>query len=293
MKRKILSILLVLLMCPVAVYLSACFTNNNPSFKSSSAVSNDTNVIIENLTTKAYNASVLEKSTEYTVAELKEKINDIEYYVEIGSVENIDDIESIMVGSSTFNKGQEFNLSIGNANYIKDKAYYLENNKLFVAAPIIAFEMVNNAKIKINNSEFDLNLDKSAEIKSFSNAQFSAATNQLEKVNNNEYNLTFKDAKTYLKLYYDNAAADDVILTKKVLTNSGDDKVNGTVNYGLTKVENQTNNPLGFYPIGYSSNALDENWKTKYDGAKMEYEAYVIDGGIYKTRLNFSIELAN
>ena len=119
------------------------------------------------------------------------------------------------------------------------------------------------------------------------------AKNTFEKKGNNEYDLTFKDARTYLKLYYDGASANDVVLTRKVLSESGNSELNGNINYGLTKVEAETNNPVGFYPIGYSTNALDETWKTWYDGAIMNYDVYVVGGEIYNVKLNFKIELDN
>lgn len=295
MNKRILGLGLMGLMIPCSLAFTACGGVKDPAtmatFTSNENVSSVTEAIVKDLTDNYYNASALGSSTKYSVENLKGKNANFKYYVEIGSVSNIDDIESITIGKTKFDEDQTFDLSIGNANYISDKCFFEEDDKIYVAAPIIAFETVNNSKIKINGTEFDFNLNEEATKSGFTNATFSAgSTNTVTARQGGGYDIVFKDAKTFLKLFYTGATANDVVLTKKVLT-SNYDGINGDVSYGLTKVENETGYPLGFYPIGYSSNALTETWATWYDGASMEYQAYVIDRGIFGTTLNYKIVL--
>lgn len=295
MKNKLLNYALAAcLIAPCAMSLTACFNQNMSSekFTAAQGVLEKTETIIENLTENFYNSSALGSSTKYSVEELKANNSDFVYYVEVGSLENIENVDKVTLGGETFDDEQTFDLSIGNSNFISDKCFYSDENKLFVAAPIVAFESVNNAKIKINNSEFDFNLDKTADEANFTNAEFSAgSTNTISKNQDNSYNVEFKDAKSFLKLYYDGAATNDVVLTKKVVSRSGNEELNGKANYGLTKVENETNYPLALYPIGYSANALTDAFVTWYDNATMNYEAFVFGKGIVKATLNFDIIL--
>lgn len=295
MKIKLLNYALAAcLIVPSTISLAGCFNQNlnKQTFTAAQGVVAATETIIEDLTNNYYNSSALGSSKKYSVADLKENNTNFTYYVDIGRFENIETIETISLGGETFDNDQTFTLSIGNSNFIEDKCFYSEEDKIFIAAPIVAFETVNNSKLKINDSEFDFSLDKTANKTSFTNAQFSAgSTNSVEKNQDNTYNLQFNDAKTYLKLYFDNAASGDVLLTKRVVNGSADETFNGKANYGLTKVENETNNPLGLYPIGYNSSALTNAFVTKYDNTTMIYEAYIIDKGILTATFNIDIVL--
>ena len=294
MKKIFSFILIACLVVPCAIMFSGCWLNmgSKMSFKANENVLESTNAIISDLTNNIYNASSLGTSTNYSVADIKEKNANFNYYVEAGTLENAEDVESITIGGTTFINEQTFNLSIGNSNFINDKCYYVEDNKIYVAGPIIAFETVNNSKIKINDSEFDFNLNKTVNESKFTNAEFSSGSTNTIKDQDGSFNIEFKDAKSYLKLYYEGATANDIVLTKKVINNSGNSNINGVANYGLTKVENENNNPVGLYPIGYSKDALTENCYTWYNDATMNYQAYIIDKGIVSTTLNFDIVIS-
>ncbi len=292
MNKKILNFALAACMIvPCAGIMAGCdFNQNKAGLEFSNSVASATESIITDLTNNYYNASSLGTNTKYSVSQIKTNDQDFVYYVEVGKLSNIDEVSSIAIGDVTFEADQTFNLSIGNANYIEDKCFYEEEGKLYVAAPIVAFETVNNGKIKVNDNEFSFNLDKIAETNSFTSAAFSSgSTNAVTNNEDGSFDLEMKDAKTYLALFFNNAAASDVVLTKKVVKNSGNANINGKVNYGLTKVENYEGYPLGFYPIGYSEGALSESFTTSYDGATIEYQAYVLNKGIFTAMLNIDI----
>lgn len=290
MKKKFLSfVLAICFIIPCALCLSAC-GNKSKLIVKQGVLTNAEN-IVSDIKTNLYNNASLGSSTAYSVTEIKEKYSTFNYYVEVGNVEKIDEIKSISFGDIQFKDDQTFNLSIGNANTIVDKCFYKENDNLFIAAPIVYFESVNNKKIKINDNSFDFDLNVTATKDSFTSADFSAgSTNNVVK-SEEGYNLTIKDAKTYLKLYFDGANANDVVLTRKVISNSNHAALNGVVNYGLTALENEANYPIGFYPCGYSNNPLTQVWATWYDGASMNYDVYVIGKKVISTKLTYDIVL--
>lgn len=294
MNNCIKKILIGTLIIPCACVFVACGQKEDGSsrFTANESVAESTQTIINNLTTNYYNATELGSSKSFTVEELKDKNNEFNYYVEVGQVENIENVDKISIGESSFDEEDTFKLSIGNNNFISDKAFFKEDNKLFVAAPIIAFETVNNNKIKINNNEYNFDLEKSAQHKQFSKVEFSSGTtNVATKKDDNNYELTLKDAKTYLKLFYPNAVANDIVLTRKVVTGSDNASLNGVVNYGLTKVESETGNPLGLYPIGYSSSALTDNFVTNYNDTIFRYDVYVAGNGVFGVTFNIKVEI--
>lgn len=291
MKNKIFKCSIALAMIlPLASGLAACSFGPSAKFDARQDVSATTAAIIKDLTDNYYNASSLGSQKTYSVEELKAINNDFVYYVEAGDLSNIDNVESIMLGDSSFQKDATFSLSIGNSNQIEDKCFYLENNTMYIAAPIIAFETVNNTKIKINEKEFEFNLESSAGVLNFSDAKFSLGSiNTVNKNEDESLDIEIKDAKSYLALYYDGATADDVVLTRRVVSNSGNSEINNKVSYGLTKVENYEDYPIALYPVGYSD-TLTDAIKTAYDGATMNYKVYIVDKGVVSVNLNFNIE---
>ena len=256
------------------------------------------NAIITDIKTNIYNNDdVYGTETRYTVAEVVEKDADFVYYVNIGEVKNVDEVESISINDVTFEEDDTLDLSVGNSNFIADKAFYEEENNIYVATPIILFEAVNNSKIKINDIEFDFDLDVSVDEKVWESVTVngSSASTVDDGENAGEYDVTFKDTKTMVLFYYDNADADDIILTRKVVTGSAEASLNGNVSYGFTTPETMTDCPLGYYPIGYYAGALTEGYVTAYEtwynGVVSTYDVYIVGVGVFKTAMNITIDL--
>lgn len=277
--------LAVLAFC--VMLLSAC--GDPTKFTVSDKVKTDTDAVVNSLVTDCYNNSdVLGKKTNYTVAQIKAKITNFNYYVEVGTVENVDKVESISFGNLKFTADQEFYLSIGNSNQIVDKAFYVEEGKLYVAAPIVAFEAIENAKIKINDAEFDFDLDVTAKSVKFTNVAFNAGLqSSATKVSDTEYNLSIKSGTEYVGLYYEGAKADDVIITKRIL----DGQLNG---YGMVKPLNTANGYCSYlYPVGWVEDFSKVNTE-KFDGATYDYYVYIIDqGAVANVKLNIDVVTAS
>ncbi|MBQ8522769.1 MAG: hypothetical protein IJ458_03815 [Clostridia bacterium] len=290
-KNKILSFVLALcLIIPCALVFTACDKDDKdkPTFAVGQNVLTVANDIVSDLT-KIYKSGNVPANQTFTLTEMKdamaslpipEDVKNFNYYVEIGEVDDIDDVNSITLASK-FTKNQTFKLSLGNNAHLEAKVFFEDDDKIYVAAPVLVFETVNLGKIKINNNEFDFDLDVEVEASNFTNVEFQdGATSISSKVSDNEYNLNFKEANRYIKLSYADATANDIVLTKKVIGNS--------INYGLTDLEGTV---LGLYPIKYSSAALTQEYFDNYNGKTMEYSAYVLNSGVHSVKLNFSITL--
>lgn len=291
MKNKVLSVILALFMLvPCVIMFSACDKEKDPRFDLNSKLFAEANVIVSNLAEYVYNSNLLETNTVYSAADIAEIEPMFEYYVEIASMNDYEGIRTITLGGNTMANGQTFKLSIGNGNYIEDKAFYSENNKLYAAAPIIVFEAVNSDSIIVNDVEFEYDFNRPAFSSAFKGVQFTGTINTLigsedEFGNVTQFDLTIKDCTdSYLKLYYNGANENDVILTKKQL-------VKGEINelsYGLTKVEAEEGNPIGFYPIGWDSELTQER-VDKYNGATLTYTTYVVGGTISYATFNLNV----
>ena len=284
MAKKILTFAVIALLITGIVLL--CTIGSNPSLTVSKNIVSKTETIVDTMTVGLYNNEGLGKEQKFTVAQIKEKVADFEYYVEIGSIEKVDEVKSVSFGDATFEKDQVFALSIGNSNFIEDKAFYMNEGKLYIAAPIMAFESVNTTKIKINDSEFALDLEVTATDKTFTDVKFQAGSTNTATKNENAYDLVFNDAKTYLELYFEGAESTDVVLTKKVSKTTESVK---SVSYGLTKLENTEGNPLGLYPIKYNAEGITAEMIENSDNTTTEYSAYVAGKGIFKATLNLDL----
>ena len=282
-RKKCLPLCLII---PCALVFTACDKDDDkkPTFTVGQNVLTLANDIVDDLTLIYNNAPA---STTFNLEQLKQNLpsqfSNFKYYVAIGEVDEIDDVNSITLGSK-FTKDQTFKLSLGNNAQLEANAFYEEDDVIYVAAPVIVFETVNLGKIKINENEFEFDLEVEATASNFTNIAFRAgASSTVTEISDTEYDLNFKKQNEYITLTYEGATANDVVLTKKVIGNS--------VSYGLTTVENLEGNPLGLYPIGYSTDPLDQSDFDAFDGKSMDYSAYVLNKGVYNVKLNFNIIL--
>lgn len=257
-----------------------------PSFIANNAMEN-ASAVVDALIEKAYNnESVLGKETNYTVAQLKAKITDAEYYVELGTVEFIGNLNTLKIGEITFASTEEYPMSIGNNNFIVDKAFYVEDGKLYIAAPILVFEAQGNNKIELNGKEFIVNFNQTMSYVAVSELKHRGTGNSVTKVADsvNKYNVTLSDAKSYLEIHYLDSASTDVVVARKY--------INGKVTYGLTAVENETvdgtqNIHLGLYTVGWYQNFNDV--PAENNGATMIYSFYVVGKGMATVELNITL----
>ena len=227
------------------------------------------------------------ENTEFTLEEMLADtqfqafpgFSEFTYYVEIGTVANVTSVDSITVGSK-FLKDQTFELSIGRNNHLTAKVYYVEDNKVYVAAPVVVFEAVNLAEIKINDTEFDVDTELTAVAGAVGTIAFETASSTVAAGDNaGEYDVVVKEANNPILLTFDGVTSEDFVVVKKVI---GDE-----VSYAISEV--RASNKLAVYPVPYSAEPLTEAYDA-YDGTTREYSIYVLNGSVYTITLNIEVD---
>lgn len=204
---------------------------------------------------------------------------DFTYYVEVGTVGNVTSVDSITLGSK-FLKDQTFELSIGRNNHLEAEVYYVEDNKLYIAAPIVAFESVNLETIKINDTEFTIEESLTATAGEVETIAFETASSTVAAGESaGEYDVVVKEANNPILLTFEGVTSEDFVVVKKVI---GDE-----VSYAISEV--RTSNKLAVYPVPYSAEPLTEAYDA-YDGTTREYSIYVLGGDVYTITLNIEVD---
>lgn len=298
LKNFVILPVLVLMMFS-ALILNACGqTEDKRDLIVSETVKTDTEDVITFIQENIYNNSTtFGNQKDYTVQEIKDKGGDFAnftYYVELGTLKNFGNVASINLNGTVYKSDNNvFKMSVGNSNFIVDNAYYVNNdNKLFVAAPVIAFESTVNSKVTINDKEFELNFQPATETLQVTSVNFqSGATGTVARVEGtNQYNATFGEFNKWIEFHYENAQSTDVFLTKKVL----DGKL---LSYGFTTIDvvgsgDDTDYVLAYYACPYYNTYTEEQYnavKANYDGKACDYSIYCVGKGSAKLKINYII----
>ena len=107
-----------------------------------------------------------------------------------------------------------------------------------------------------------------------------------KKVSDTEYTLNIKSGKEYAGLYYEDATADDVIITKRLL--------NGEFNgYGMVQPYNGTYGYCSYlYAVGWVEDFNQVNVE-KFDGAVYDYSIYITNqDAVANVKLNINVVTA-
>ena len=235
------------------------------------------NKMTEIMNTVYNNETLLGKETYYSFAQINEKLTAASlsvlegYYMEVAAA-NADNNQVVVVNGVTYYKDSNFELSIGNANYIVDKAFIIENGKMKMACPVIAAMIENIETTQLTN------------IKVFA-ANDGITVAKVESASNpNEYNLTITSGKTMLFITIDGVTltADDMFISKKVK--------NGNTTFGSSKtdpynVNGETGYAVAVYPIGWVEDITTIENKT-FD---FEYTVTLPNKGVIKCLFHITI----
>lgn len=273
-KKIITSALAACMLVPAAFAFSGCGKDPDPTFTVGQNITTSADAIVQSLTTNIYNTL---PAGNYSVDLLRQSNPNFQYYVEIGTVNDFDDIDSITLGGITMLDDEEFSLSVGNNAFIKDECFKEDDDRLYIAAPIIAFEAANNTQIKINNISFNFNLLTPATKTNFTSITGNDANITVEKVSDSEYSVGLTSGQSYLNLSFDTTPTTPII-TKKVWSGN-------SLSYGINTAEN----PLILYPC-YTTTAFTPAQFAARDGKTLKYEVYA-NSTIYSVTLN--IDLSN
>ena len=218
----------------------------------------------------------------YTVAEAQAEIEKFtDYYVLVGTLSNVSDLTSVGFGDTSYSKDQTIPLSVGNYKYITDKIYYVEDNKLFMAAPIVLVESAGQNKIKLNGTEVDFNVNPAVETIEFTDVKFCFETKNT--ISKNEetgvYTATYDEAagKSMLGFYYEGYAENDLAVNRLYK--------NGKLNsYSITfnvEADKDGNYPITYYLLPWiASGDVNEVNAEKNQDAKFELKSYIQGKGV-------------
>lgn len=273
-----------------AVTLSAC--NDNPpkaELVLNENVKTEVAAVVDYVKTTLYTApkSALTEKI-YTVEGLKAKngFENLQYYTKVATLKNFSKVEKLRLGNENFIKDQTVAFSIGNSKFIEDKVWYVEDNTLYVAAPILQIELAFKGEIEVEGVKAEVTLfgsavttDGTMEVKV--PTAFTESGNTASKVDDkNEYNVHVKDNEKWFAYDFD-ATAQKTVLTKK---KSAED-----LQYGVSNLDQDGEDyVLGQYVVTYGKDKMEEA-HTKYNGKT--YEVSVFDGGkVYTTTIHITVE---
>ena len=236
---------------------------------------------------RAYNSptSVLPSSQDYTPEELSDVIAGLKnYYVEVGTIHI--NIDTILLNGVERSSNEVFGLSIASYRFVRANYFKVENNKLYLAAPVAAFELNTGGSLKINKTNISLGttVENSLTVKTVHNAKNGTEFSAHE---DDAYSFDISKASTtsYTSLAFNEitSSADGPIVTRKLYTYTDGTK---QLSYGLSTIDGP--NALGdgnfgiwMYITGYPVNSTES-------GTHIDYSLYFM--GADKTcALHFDI----
>ena len=236
-----------------------------------------------------YNAYV--NAGDKTVEEIKADYPDFNFYVALGSTPF--NPELVAMGEWGFVPTDTIRISIGNNTFVNDKVWYYdaESKTVYVSVVVLAAEMYTTASVVYLQSTsyiypYVIEGEEPALMKTmpavYGNGG-SEITNYSEQITGYNVDYTLKDGADAVSFSYDGAAADDIIVTKKVITDSEGEE---TVTYGFTRPDAIGDRyGLVYYPK-WGATAADNGAFT------LKYSFYVLDKGTVINTLNITIDVS-
>lgn len=226
-----------------------------------------------------------------TVEEIKEEYPDFNFYVDLGSTPF--NPELVAMGEWGFVPTDTIRISIGNNTFVNDKVWYYdaESKTVYVSVVVLAAEMYTTASVVYLQSTsyiypYVIEGEAPALMKTmpavYGNGG-SEITDHREQLTGYNVDYTLKDGADAISFSYDDAAADDIIVTKKVITDSEGEE---TVTYGFTRPDAIGDRyGLVYYPK-WGATAADNGAFT------LKYSFYVLNKGTVINTLNITIDVS-
>ena len=215
----------------------------------------------------------------YTVSEAMEEIPAFtDYYVLVGTVSNAEDLTSVGFGTVVYEKNETIPLSVGNNKFIEDKVYYYEDNKLYMAAPVVLVESAGQDTIKLNGQDVDFATVSAVEEIQFTDVAFCFHTTNSVEYSDGKYTLTYNEAgaKSMVGFYYEGMAQNDLSINR--LYKNG--KLNSYALVYNTDADKSGNYPLTYYFVSYIASGDVNEISESYNGAEYELTAYIQGKGV-------------
>ena len=224
-----------------------------------------------------------------------------DYYLEAATLSGFGEITKVTIGNQEFGD-EDIYISVGENHFIQSKAWYIQDNKLYIAYPIFLYELQQNLELTINGVKQSLiptTTDLTSQMPEVKQAKFAdakaydAETSKSEVVKgadaNDVLNVSIKLADGKQAISFDfgeltnELSKDDVVYTKHVK--------DGKVGYGLTKLDGVVNGrvALNFYPVAWKDDATANDYASEI-GKTIYYTAMHMGGGVI-TYYNANIKI--
>ena len=197
------------------------------------------------------------------------------YFVKVGTISSGAVSSVAFDDCMTYSSDSAFNLSIGNNNFINEKAWYVDGNELYVAAPVFILNTAVDGNIIINGVRYDTGISTA---NTLDVTEFKAGSTVVEATNDGTYVLDGKMAKNdRIFVTIDSEESTDLLFTKKV--NNDDGQL--SVNYGFTSAD-AIGSAYGvwLYYFGWNKDPYNRN---------LDYSIYVIGKGIVTVRCTYEL----
>ena len=234
---------------------------------------------------------------EKTVEEIKADYPDFTFYVALGSTPF--NPVYVDIGGEKYEGTDTVKISIGNNTFVNDKVWYYdaESKTVYVSVVVLAAEMyttsaevcfarVDEVYSVLETFLYEIEGEAPALIKTMpavygnGGSEITSCSDQATGYN---VDYTLKDGADAISFSYNGAAADDIIVTKKVITDSEGAE---TVTYGFTRPDAIGEGyGLVYYPK-WGATALDNGAFT------LKYSFYVLDKGTVINTLNITIDVS-
>ena len=227
---------------------------------------------------------------EKTVDEIKADHPDFNFYVALGSTPF--NPELVAMGEWGFVPTDTIRISIGNNTFVNDKVWYYdqESKTVYVSVVVLAAEMyTKSSEVHFGGPVYDYPYIVEGEAPALMKTMpavygngGSEITDHREQITGYNVDYTLKDGADAISFSYDGAAAGDIIVTKKVITDSEGAK---TVTYGFTHPDAVGEGyGLVYYPK-WGATALDNGSFT------VDYSFYVLDKGTVINTVNVTVDV--
>lgn len=230
---------------------------------------------MSNIVAKTYNNAALGTKTEYTLSGLNALLGTnaiTDFYIEVAAARN-GVTQTLYIDGEEYKNDSTVKYSIGNANYIVDKAFIVEDGKMKVSAILLGL-LTNSATMGVTVSA-----DSDGLVVTQKPASVGISIPQYEViVKNGTTMLLFKSAEF---------GADDICFAKKVCKNARGEVIE--VSYGASAIDVVGSDYcVALYPIGWIDNVdiSDATIPTK----TIEFTVYVVGKGSFTVELEIEIQ---
>ena len=223
---------------------------------------------------------------ELTVEQIKADYPSFEFYVKLGKTAFENTV--LTLGGTAYYASDEIKLSIGNNTFVKAPVWYYDDAEsvVYVSAVALAAETYTTSSRVVFTGYSYVIEGEMPDILSVTPAVKGNGGSLIENVTDiqvgKRFDYTLKNGTDAFVLSYDNAAQDDMIVTKKVITSADGVK---TVSYGFTYPD-AVNGGFGLMYYPKYGATFEDNGTFELD-----YSFYVVGKGVSINKVSVTVDI--